>query len=606
MSTAKWYHRIFPKNRPLRWAMPLALLLGLVGLQLAAPGWSERLEAWTVDARFTLRGPETPRHPVQIIALDDASFKILNEQQGENIRTWPRARWAELVSKVSAYGPRLILLDVVFDTPGWDAGGDEALAQALRDSGKVILAAQMEQTSGAAYTAQSFGLPIQPLQSSAAALGMADFTQDADGAIRRAHLLFEQGDTLLPALGLAVATLYRGAAVDVARADLGDDLSLPIHFRGPEGTFPTTSLYEVWMGQADPALFRDAIVIIGYTTLIEQDRHLTPFTGAQKMPGVEVQANVIDTLLAGDWLHRPPAWLAVALVTAACLLAWGLSSLPSPGLGALSLLGAGAAYLAAGVLLFNGQDFLLPLAAPLIAAALLGGAVVLERVIFAERDKRLLRQRFAGVMSPERLQAVLDNWQALMDTERPEKAAAALFVDIRGFTHASEVLMHQGRSPEMVRFLNAYVDALGEAAFLEGGVIYRTFGDGLLILFGVPEALPGHPLKAVRAAVRMALAAQELQDLWPLRDEACFQMGVGVNEGADDRCHRRARPPLRLHRARRPSQRRGAHREPLQGGDGHSPPAWRAGARVRHHPDQPQPVRAGARACIGRREHPAV
>jgi adenylate cyclase len=164
-------------------------------------------------------------------------------------------------------------------------------------------------------------------------------------------------------------------------------------------------------------------------------------------------------------------------------------------------------------------------------AVAMSGAVTAERVIFAERDKRILRRRFAGVMSPERLQAVLDNWEALMDADRPEKEAAVLFADIRGFTHATEVLMHQNRSPEMVRFLNAYLDAMTQAVFLEGGVVYRTFGDGLLILFGVPEPLPDHSLHAVRAAVRMGLASQDLQKLWPLREEALFQMGVGLNDG---------------------------------------------------------------------------
>ncbi len=63
-------------------------------------------------------------------------------------------------------------------------------------------------------------------------------------------------------------------------------------------------------------------------------------------------------------------------------------------------------------------------------------------------------------------------------------------------------------------------------------MVYRTFGDGLLILFGVPEPLPDHARRAVRAALAMARQAETLQELWPLRAEGPFRMGIGLNEGA--------------------------------------------------------------------------
>ena len=92
--------------------------------------------------------------------------------------------------------------------------------------------------------------------------------------------------------------------------------------------------------------------------------------------------------------------------------------------------------------------------------------------------------------------------------------------------------MRQDRIPEMVGFLTAYLDGMAEAVFAEGGVIYDVVGDGLMILFGVPEHYPDHGLRGVRAAVRMALAAQDLQAAWPLRDERPLAMGIGVHCGS--------------------------------------------------------------------------
>jgi adenylate cyclase len=197
------------------------------------------------------------------------------------------------------------------------------------------------------------------------------------------------------------------------------------------------------------------------------------------------------------------------------LAALALLNLRGPVLGILILLGALAAYTVLGQALFSWADSLLPLVAPLAAGVIVGGAALAERMIFAERDKRRLRQRFAGVMSEERLQAVLGNWESLLQAERPQ----------------TEALMRQGRIPEMVGFLTAYLDAMAEAVFAEGGVIYDVVGDGLMILFGVPEFLPDYALRAARGAVRMALATEELQAVWPLRDRRPLRIGIGVHCG---------------------------------------------------------------------------
>ena len=153
-------------------------------------------------------------------------------------------------------------------------------------------------------------------------------------------------------------------------------------------------------------------------------------------------------------------------------------------------------------------------------------------MVYVERDKRRIRQRFAGVMSPERLNAVLDNWESLVEVDRPQKEATVLFADIRGFTSTTEAMMRQDRIPEMVSFLTEYLDGMAEAVFAEGGVIYDVVGDGLMILFGVPDHYPDHGLRGVRAAVRMALATQDLQATWPLRDKVSMRMGIGVHCGS--------------------------------------------------------------------------
>ena len=531
------------KSRPFR-IVPLVVLLGLVLVQGFAPNWVARAEAWTVDARFALRGVEKPRNSIVIVAIDEKSVRMLGGLKGENVRTWPRARWAQLVERIAAENPRIVGLDVVFDTPGWDEGGDEALAAAMAEAGNVVLAANYERTEQASYELITLSVPIGILAQETAGMGIANLPPDADGALRSVGAFYEKDGNDYPTFALTVASTFAGKLV-VNKEDIASTGgSFSIHFRGPEGTFTTVPLYYLFADElaaagiatteseaVDLGIFRDCTVLVGYTTQLEQDRHQAPFGGERGMPGVEIQANAIDTLLASDWLHRPPAWLTVVLVGVMGVVALVLLNLRSPGLGILILLGTLVIYLILGQVLFSWAGLLLPLVAPLAAAVIVGGAALAERMIFAERDKRRLRQRFAGVMSPERLQAVLSNWEDLLQVERPQKEAAVLFADIRGSTSATETLMRQGRIPEMISFLSAYLDAMAEAVFAEGGVIYDVVGDGLMILFGVPEALPDYALRAVRGAVCMALATEHLQAVWPLRDQSPLRIGIGVHSG---------------------------------------------------------------------------
>jgi len=517
---------LFPTGRPLRWIVPLGIWLLFLLAQGLFPAWASRFEAWTLDARFALRGPRSPQSPIVILALDSDSYATL----GEDLSNWPRARWAELVEKIAADAPRLIVMDVIFDQPGWDPGGDTALAAALADAGTPVLAAYWEPQHQSEYLNLTASLPIDSL-ASISTVGVSSMVADADGVTRRARPLFTWGGQTLPSLPLAAAAHYRGAPVTIQRSDLDADGTFWINYRGPEQTFRTVSMIDLWQGVTPSGALTDAIVLVGFTTQADQDRHSAPFAIKSRLPGVEIQANVLDNLLSSDWLHPFSPSLALLLVGIIGLAALPLTSFSRPFASLLGVISLLLAYILMTCAFFIWGNQVLPLAAPLLAGVAVGGSALVERLVFAEADKRRLRQRFGGMMSPERLQAVMDNWDALRDFNRPEKQAAVLFADIRGFTQATETLMRQNRSAEMVAFLSRYLDAMTEAVFPEGGVIYRMLGDGLLIMFGMPVSVPDEGLHAVRAAVRMSQAAEQLQPFWPLGAQLPLQMGIGIHRG---------------------------------------------------------------------------
>jgi adenylate cyclase len=295
-------------------------------------------------------------------------------------------------------------------------------------------------------------------------------------------------------------------------------------------------MYQVLSGEVPTETFADKIALIGFTTSLEQDLHATafnpPWGSPELIPGVEVHANIIASLLNGDPIQRAPAWLSMGLglggLALTVLAFWRLRPVQAVVVaGGLAFL-----YLSAAFLLFAQADLWLPVVAPvgLVAVVVTGGLV--ERVLIEERERRRIRERFKSFMAPERLTVVMDGWEDLLAEDRPEITATVLFSDIRGFTLATETLTRQGRSGEVIRFLNHYVDVMVEAVFAEHGVLDKMLGDGLLVLFGAPQPTPDHALQAVRTALRMAALLPDLNEIWPLRDQRPLRIGIGIHSGS--------------------------------------------------------------------------
>jgi adenylate cyclase len=516
-----------PSSNRLSRLQRLALMVG-VGLLLiyllSRLGIFQRLELVTYDLRFRVRGPRPVDAPIIIVAINDESFTALNQ----NIRTWPRAEYARLIDAISAGDPAVIGVDVAWTHPGIDPGGDEILADSLQRAASVVLASLIEHQEGAGYEYDRYAGPIALLSAAASGVGLANVTLDVDGVFRQVSRNRFHNDVWYPTFSYAVAQTYR-ALPPTTHVQGSSDLL--INFRGGPNTFPTVPMYQVLTAEVPAGLFADRIVLIGFSTILEQDLHLTPFDREGRTPGVEVHANAIATLLNDNPIQRVPAWLSLGLglafVVLTALAFWRFKPIQATLVAGSGLL----LYLAATILLFAGANLWLPVVSPTILATLTATGGLVERVLVEEREKRRLRDRFQSFMAPERLEIILDRWEELLAEDRSEVVATVLFSDIRGFTSATETLTRQGRGGEVIPFLNRYTDAMVEAIFAEQGVLDKMLGDGLLVLFGAPAPSPDHALLAVRTALRMQALTPRLNSIWPLRDQRPLRIGIGIHSG---------------------------------------------------------------------------
>jgi signal transduction histidine kinase len=102
-----------------------------------------------------------------------------------------------------------------------------------------------------------------------------------------------------------------------------------VNFAGPAGTFRSYSLADVLEEKVLPAAFADKIVLIGAVAASLGDSRVVPFMhysaeqagqGGQEMPGVEIHANIINTLRNRLSLRPPSEWQALACAVGVILL----------------------------------------------------------------------------------------------------------------------------------------------------------------------------------------------------------------------------------------------------------------------------------------------
>ncbi len=100
-----------------------------------------------------------------------------------------------------------------------------------------------------------------------------------------------------------------------------------------------------------------------------------------------------------------------------------------------------------------------------------------------------------------------------------------LFTDVRGFTTLCE-----GREPQQVlALLNEYFSVLTTVIEQHGGVVDKYIGDAVMALFGAPVLCEDAAERAVRAALAMQVALDDLNARLAERDLLSLVTGVGIN-----------------------------------------------------------------------------
>ena len=523
----------------------IGLVCGGIMIILLSTGLFRGIELKSLDFRFLCRGTIPTNDKIVIIGTDEEALDKIKD---------PFIFWspyfADVIKAVAGGGARAMGLDFLQTialkkkVEGEDLDG--VMADALMEAQNVIMINLLRWDNTIGGLKALNPLPRYLYASDPDNIGFSNLTIDNDGCVRRQTLLLNDTESNIYAyIGLKVIAKYLNSNIE-KKGDhiLVGDYTIPvnsynemlINFAGPSGTFPIISFYKVWQlsrqGKTDffKRNFKDKIVLIGPGNIYSQDFKPTPFyrsqyyTGTRQTLGIEIVANVINTILERRFIVSLKLWQTILIILFLGVLTSFTSFRLSPILGGIVAFAIAAGYTTFCIFLFSSYDICLDMICPLDAIPLTYTAVFTYRYTIEDKEKRRIKRIFKHYVSKEVFEELL-KYPGEIPLGGNRVQVSVLFADIRGFTALSEK-----RDPrQVVSILNSYFAMMADVILKNKGTLDKYIGDGILAFYGAPIPREEHAALAVNSAMEMITRLDVLNK--ELMLDVPLRIGIGIHSG---------------------------------------------------------------------------
>jgi adenylate cyclase len=520
-----------PKNKFFAAGIICAVII-LTASYLAYAGTFSLLQLRFSNALY---GHDQPSDKITIVQIDDKS--VSKENGLGPYETWNRGYFAKVIDTINKYDPKVVATDIYFRDPK-DAATDSELKDSLAKTKDAVIGFFSEPAYLAqGYFAQSPGQGI--------VLPLADFSELANVKSSSLKILKSSDETVrklltgledtqkkifYPTFAFQIAHDYMdpGNNTQLKMPESADfyhltpEVSVPLkngemlikYFSSlwaPPKKFQSESFANVYYGKFNNSpedLFKDKIVLIGATFKDSQDLYPTPTSSDYLMPGVEIHANAIQTILDQRFLRNMTLPEELMLIFVLCALSVFVFMFTKIRWSAVYLAGMVTAYYFAAQPIFN-SGLIVDLVHPYLVLAASFIAVYVYRYMTEFRAKSALKNAFSRYVNPQIAAQIADHPEEIK-LGGEKKPVTVLFTDIAHFTSISEKL----KAESLVALLNEYLEAMTQVIQAEGGTVDKYEGDAIMAFFGAPLAQSDHAARACGAALKMRIRLNELLKKW--------------------------------------------------------------------------------------------
>ena len=494
-----------PKNK-LTKTLFISLLIPTIIAMLMTAGF---LDTWESKISDALYAPGNPLDEIIIVSIDDKSLQTLGRWP------WPRDYFASAIDVLNQSA--VIGIDVSFFEP---AEGDTELANSLKNS-TVVLA--MEYTSFSTKDGELYGesllKPTTTLGTSGTdfSIGFVNFDPDLDGVLR-SFIPHISGIEDHDHFSVVVVNQFIGSTLNLESSEM------LINFYEQPGGYEYISFSDVYNNQPDLPDFNGKIILIGATAADLHDVHTVPISD-QEMPGVEIHANLIQSILTRDYLFYQDDISAIGVVFLFALLTGLLLYRLKIYMATILLAVLAVIYILFSIYTFD-SGTILNILHPLLSIPLVYIPLLVTFYLTEEKSRKWITDVFGKYVSPVVIANLIEN-PDMINLGGEKRNITIFFSDIRGFTSISEKL----KPEDLVHLLNEYLTEMTTIIINNQGLVDKYMGDAIMAFWGAPLDHPIHAEIACSSSLEMMDKLRQLQKKWKKEGIPSFDIGIGLNSG---------------------------------------------------------------------------
>lgn len=485
----------------------ISLLISVIISLLMVNGFLDTWESKISDAFYA---PSNPLNDIVIVAIDDESLQELGRWP------WPRDNFARVIDILNQSA--VIGIDITFSEY---TDNDSELANSIKGA-KVVLA--MEYTGFTFVNDDElYGTSLLKPNASLGTIGIdyksgfVNLYTDSDG-VTRSFIPHIQGIEDHDHFSKLIAGEYLKVTPSL------ENERLLINFYGEPGDYEYISFSDVHNNKIDPSYFKDKMVLIGATAADLHDDAIVPISD-QAMPGVEINANLVQSIITRDFIYYQDDISAIGLIFIFAFLAGVLLYRFRIHIATIILAIISIAYIFLSIYAFD-SGTILNVLYPLVSVLLVYLALVVIYYLTEEKGRKWITSVFGKYVSPVVIDTLIKNPDEI-NLGGEKRNITILFSDIRGFTPISEKLAPE----ELVHLLNEYLTEMTTIIIKDQGLVDKYMGDAIMAFWGAPLEQPNHAEMACSSSLEMIEKLRELQKKWKSEGIPSFDIGIGLNSG---------------------------------------------------------------------------
>ncbi len=546
---------IIPKKLKKMLEHRLFATIAIAGVNFLLFSWivgSGFLYSWNYRLTDSLYNTENKSSPdIVIVAIDDKS--IAGKDQGGLGRwqEWDRDIHATVLQNLVDADARAIGVDILFVDQSSNPAADRQLAEVVTKNSNIILASKFD------FDREVYLKPLDMFfGGDESKIAPINIPIEIDNIARRMFVYIPFNEKFYESFDLKMVKKFLGEKTDTldqismeedkyvvtkVKNRLSFDFSrsvapikIPVidtnlmytNYFGQPFSYQTISYVDIHNKTFDPALVKNKIVLLGEMGATGlHDVQYTPVSRGVEMPGVEIHANTIQTILDGKFLRTQDIRKQMYSIGVINIFTTILFLIVPVLFSTLILVIGTFVFVIMAIVAFNNGLLVNMFYIPLSYVTVYIFAILYKYVIEA-RGRKYLKSAFSHYVSEQLVEKIIND-PDLLTLGGAKKDISIMFSDLQGFTSLSEKL-----SPEaLVSMLNQYLSDMTGLVFHHRGTLDKYIGDAVMAFWGAPIEDPEHAYHACITSLDMQKQMKIIHERFKRELDIELYVRIGINSG---------------------------------------------------------------------------